>query len=35
MVSYKKKNLMTPHFCRYDVKVNRDGSYQIIDTTES
>lgn len=35
MISYKKKNLMTSHFCRYDVKVNRDGSYQIIDTTEA
>ena len=35
MISYKKKNLMTSHFCRYDVKVNRDGTYQIIDTTEA
>ena len=35
MVSYKKKNLITSHFCRYDVKVNSDGSYQIIDTTEA
>ena len=35
MVSYKKKNLITSHFCRYDVKVNRDGSYKIIDKTEA
>ena len=35
MVSYNKKNFMTSHFCRYDVKVNRDGSYQIIDITEA
>ena len=35
MVSYKKKNLITSHFCRYDVKVNRDGTYKIIDTTEA
>ena len=35
MVSYKKKNLITSHFCRYDIKVNRDGSYQIIDKTEA
>ena len=35
MVSYKKKNLITSHFCRYDVKVNRDGSYKIIDITEA
>ena len=35
MISYKKKNLMTSHFCRYDVKVNRDGTYKIIDTTEA
>ena len=35
MVSYKKKNLITSHFCRYDVKVNRDGAYKIIDKTEA
>ena len=35
MVSYKKKNLITSHFCRYDVKVNRDGTYKIIDKTEA
>ena len=35
MVSYKKKNLITSHFCRYDVKVNSDGTYKIIDTTEA
>ena len=35
MISYKKKNLKTSHFCKYDVKVNRDGSYQIIDKTEA
>ena len=35
MVSYKKKNLMTSHFQQYSVKVNSDGSYQIIDTTEA
>ena len=35
MVSYKKKNLITSHFCRYDVKVNRDGSYQIIEMIEA
>ena len=35
MVSYKKKNLMTSHFQQYCVKVNSDGSYQIIDTTEA
>ena len=35
MVSYKKKNLITSHFQQYSVKVNRDGTYQIIDTTEA
>ena len=35
MVSYKKKNLKTSHFQQYSVKVNSDGSYQIIDTTEA
>ena len=35
MVSYKKKNLITSHFQQYSVKVNSDGSYQIIDTTEA
>ena len=35
MISYKKKNLKTSHFCKYDVKVNRDGSYQIINKTEA
>ena len=35
MISYKKKNLMTSHFQQYSVKVNKDGSYQIIDTTEA
>ena len=35
MVSYKKKNLITSHFCRYDVKINRDGTYKIIDKTEA
>ena len=35
MVSYKKKNLMTSHFQQYSVKVNRDGTYKIIDTTEA
>ena len=35
MVSYKKKNLMTSHFQQYSIKVNSDGSYQIIDTTEA
>ena len=35
MVSYNKKNLMTSHFQQYSVKVNSDGSYQIIDTTEA
>ena len=35
MVSYKKKNLITSHFQQYSVRVNSDGSYQIIDTTEA
>ena len=35
MVSYKKKNLITSHFQQYSVKVNRDGTYKIIDTTEA
>ena len=35
MISYKKKNLKTSHFQQYSVKVNSDGSYQIIDTTEA
>ena len=35
MVSYKKKNFMTSHFQQYSVKVNRDGTYKIIDTTEA
>ena len=35
MVSYKKKNLKTSHFQQYNVKVNSDGSYQIIDKTEA
>ena len=35
MVSYNKKNLKTPHFQQYSVKVNSDGSYQIIDKTEA
>ena len=35
MVSYKKKNLTTSHFQQYSVKVNSDGSYQIIDETEA
>ena len=35
MISYKKKNLTTSHFQQYSVKVNSDGSYQIIDTTEA
>ena len=35
MVSYNKKNLKTSHFQQYSVKVNSDGSYQIIDTTEA
>ena len=35
MISYKKKNLKTSHFQQYSVKVNRDGSYQIIDITEA
>ena len=35
MVSYKKKNLKTSHFQQYSVKVNSDGSYKIIDTTEA
>ena len=35
MVSYKKKNLKTSHFQQYSVKVNSDGSYQIIDSTEA
>lgn len=35
MVSYNKKNLKTSHFQQYSVKVNRDGSYQIIDKTEA
>ena len=35
MVSYKKKNLITSHFQQYSVKVNRDGSYKIIDITEA
>ena len=35
MVSYNKKNFMTSHFQQYSVKVNSDGSYQIIDKTEA
>ena len=35
MVSYKKKNLMTSRFQQYSVKVNSDGTYKIIDTTEA
>ena len=35
MVSYNKKNLKTSHFQQYSVKVNSDGSYQIMDTTEA
>ena len=35
MVSYKKKNLKTSHFQQYSVKVNRDGTYKIIDKTEA
>ena len=35
MISYKKKNLITSHFQQYSVKVNRDGTYKIIDTTEA
>ena len=35
MVSYKKKNLITSHFQQYSVKVNRDGTYKIIDITEA
>ena len=35
MVSYKKKNLKTSHFQQYSVKVNRDGTYKITDTTEA
>lgn len=35
MVSYNKKNLTTSHFQQYSVKVNSDGSYKIIDTTEA
>ena len=35
MISYKKKNLKTSHFQQYSVKVNSDGSYKIIDTTEA
>ena len=35
MVSYKKKNLKTSHFQQYSVKVNSDGSYQIIDKVEA
>lgn len=35
MVSYNKKNFMTSHFQQYSVKVNSDGSYKIIDTTEA
>ena len=35
MVSYNKKNFMTSHFQQYSVKVNGDGTYQIIDTTEA
>ena len=35
MISYKKKNLKTSHFQQYSVKVNSDGSYQIIDETEA
>ena len=35
MVSYKKKNLKTSHFQQYSVKVNSDGTYKIIDTTEA
>ena len=35
MISYKKKNLKTSHFQQYSVKVNSDGSYQIMDTTEA
>ena len=35
MVSYNKKNFMTSHFQQYSVKVNSDGSYQIIETIEA
>ena len=35
MISYKKKNLITSHFQQYSVKVNSDGTYQIIDKTEA
>ena len=35
MISYKKKNLKTSHFQQYSVKVNSDGSYQIIDKVEA
>ena len=35
MVSYNKKNFMTSHFQQYSVKVNSDGSYQIIDKIEA
>ena len=35
MVSYNKKNFITSHFQQYSVKVNSDGSYKIIDTTEA
>ena len=35
MVSYNKKNFMTSHFQQYSVKVNRDGTYQIIDKVEA
>ena len=35
MISYKKKNLITSHFQQYSVKVNRDGTYKITDTTEA
>ena len=35
MISYKKKNLKTSHFQQYSVKINSDGSYQIIDKTEA
>ena len=35
MISYKKKNLKTSHFQQYSVKVNKDGTYKIIDKTEA
>ena len=35
MVSYKKKNSQTSHFQQYSVKVNSDGTYQIIDKVEA